>query len=305
MNTPILANPLDQAEKQSIFENISNDVSEKEIINKYIDLFIQKNNLKNYEPNDISKRKFLASLVFAIAVFLEIAYFALYHNSFTIILILVETIFYVIFFRKHSLRKYLLREIMLRPDDNIDNILISQVSGAQNSFINKITSRAPLLIALLISALLFMRPHMIFEKNSAEGYSLRYYTLALIPEKKVIIPNTHKGKPVNSIRGNVFQNMSSVKYIILPSELSEIRGYTFDKCRGLEKIEIPEGVTRIGGHAFYGCKSLKKVIVPSTVTEIRSSAFRNCYSLECIEIPKNAHVDQKVFKNSPTDIYFY
>ena len=68
---------------------------------------------------------------------------------------------------------------------------------------------------------------------------------------------------------------------------------------------IPKGVTRIGGHAFYGCSNLSYVIVPSTVVEIGSSAFRQCTSLRSIHVPKNAVINERAFKESPTSVIYY
>ena len=107
---------------------------------------------------------------------------------------------------------------------------------------------------------------------------------------------------ITEIHGEVFQNCSSLKNIILPSKITEIRGNTFENCTSLESIEIPYGVTRIGGHAFYGCSSLKSVTLPNSLIEIGSSAFRRCDSLSTISIPRNTIVNERAFKESPTQI---
>lgn len=108
-----------------------------------------------------------------------------------------------------------------------------------------------------------------------------------------------------SIHGETFVGDTSLNNVKLPSKITEIRGNTFEGCTSLTSIVIPEGVTRIGGHAFYGCKNLNYVYVPTTVTEIGSSAFRQCYSLKNITIPRNAYVNERAFKESPTLIYYY
>lgn len=107
-----------------------------------------------------------------------------------------------------------------------------------------------------------------------------------------------------SIHGENFQNCSSLKRITLPKNITEIRGNTFENCSSLVSIDIPSGVTRIGGHAFHGCTSLTQVDVPKTVTEIGSSAFRDCYKLTEIYLPRNAYVNERAFKNSPTKIIY-
>lgn len=108
-----------------------------------------------------------------------------------------------------------------------------------------------------------------------------------------------------SIHGETFTGDSALDNVILPSEIKEIRGNTFEGCSSLTSINIPEGVTRIGGHAFYGCSKLKSVYVPTTVKEIGSSAFRRCYNLRNITIPRNAVINERAFKESPTSISYY
>ena len=107
-----------------------------------------------------------------------------------------------------------------------------------------------------------------------------------------------------SIHGEVFAGDSSLEEIKLPSKITEIKGNTFEDCTSLKRIDIPYGVTRIGGHAFCGCTSLNYVNVPSTVEEIGSSAFRQCYALRTIKIPRNAYVNERAFKESPTQVYY-
>jgi len=300
MNAPVLAYPLDEMEKQSVFSNMTSGTSEQELLERYIDLFIRKNRLEHFETDAISKRKLIASLVLAAALFLEFVLHALYHLPNIYLLIAAELVFYFIFFRRQNLKRYLVREVVLRPDDLLDNILISQVSGAKNALVNRIFSSIPLAVALIAVAALFMRPHMIYEKNDMGGYSLRYYTHSIIKEDRVTVPETYNGEPVNEIRGSVFRNMRQLEYVDLPSGITEIRGNTFERCTHLLKIEIPYGVTRIGGSAFRDCSRLHTVILPDTVTEIGSSAFRDCDSLYRIHIPEGAYVNSRAFKDSPT-----
>lgn len=108
-----------------------------------------------------------------------------------------------------------------------------------------------------------------------------------------------------SIHGENFVGDINLDNVTLPSKITEIRGNTFENCSSLSAIVIPEGVTRIGGHAFYGCRKLSSVIVPSTVVEIGSSAFRNCTSLRTIKVPKNAVINERTFKGSPTAVIYY
>ena len=110
---------------------------------------------------------------------------------------------------------------------------------------------------------------------------------------------------ITYIHGEVFMGDINLDNVILPSKITEIKGSTFEDCSSLSSIRIPDGVTRIGGHAFYGCSKLSYVYVPRSVTEIGSSAFRNCRSLSSITIPRNAIVNERAFKESPTLINYY
>lgn len=130
---------------------------------------------------------------------------------------------------------------------------------------------------------------------------------------------------VNEIRGNTFEgcaNLVSVQLhddiedihayafkgcleltqIELPPNITEIHAYTFENCSKLQEIKIPDGVTRIAAHAFYGCDELSEVFIPESVVEIGSSAFRQCESLKSIEIPSYTLVNERAFKESPTEI---
>ena len=104
------------------------------------------------------------------------------------------------------------------------------------------------------------------------------------------------------IHAYAFRNCRSLKNIDLPANITRISAYTFENCVSLETVNIPIGVTSIRAHAFYNCESLRYVYVPDTVTEIRSSAFRLCGSLKTIDLPAGISVDEKAFKESPTEI---
>ena len=79
MKTPVLAAPLSEAEKASIFDSISETSAQETVLTQYVERFIQKNALVGYETGDISKRKLAASLVFALVLAAESAWYILYH----------------------------------------------------------------------------------------------------------------------------------------------------------------------------------------------------------------------------------
>ena len=307
MKEPIAARPLSEKRKSVVFNQISDKEAEKVMLAAYVDSFLEDNGLTDHVILEVTKTRVIASIVFAVVLALETTYMMLYH-SFSILVFfgvcVAEFLIYLAFIRNRNLSNYLQKEIIRRPDDNMDNILISQVSGATSRSAARILYLSPLAAAVLVLLLVFMKPHMIFEKNEMGGYSVRYYTMALISEDHVVVPETHNGLPVNEIRGNVFQNLGFTT-IDLPSGLTVIRASTFENCGNLVSIDIPDGVTRIAAHAFCDCSSLREATIPPTVNEIGSSAFRRCSSLRTVRISRNAVVNSKAFKESPTQITYY
>lgn len=120
--------------------------------------------------------------------------------------------------------------------------------------------------------------------------------------EKINIP-----KSVKRIGGEAFYSCDSLASIELPEGLDEIHGSTFENCRSLESINIPDSVTRIGGHAFRSCGNLKEVKLTekSQLREIGSSAFRECYNLYEITLPMGVSIDERTFKDSPTNIKYF
>ena len=120
--------------------------------------------------------------------------------------------------------------------------------------------------------------------------------------EKIELPDT-----LTFLGGESFYGAKSLKEIKLSNSLTEIRGDSFEYCTSLEKVEIPDNVTRIGGHAFYGDSNLKEVIFTenSKLKEIGSSAFRLCNNLYEITIPYDTVVNERAFKESPTNIKYF
>ena len=75
----------------------------------------------------------------------------------------------------------------------------------------------------------------------------------------IVIPSTHNGKSVTSIRECAFMMRSS-----------------------LTSVSIPDSITSIGGSAFHGCSSLTSIKIPASVTSIGEGTFSNCSSLKTI-----------------------
>ena len=248
--------------------------------------------------------KIRATALYSLLMFLVISVRMFYHEVpatlwYTILAVLTFT--WCTTLRRSGSGAALRKKMAEMPDAEIENVLISECDNMVSR------SRVELIEVLMLGAaavlllVFFMKPHMIFEKN-ADGYGVRYYTYSLLPEEHIVVPHTWKGEPVTEIRGHVFCSMNSFSGIRLPRGLREIRGNTFEDCRKLRSIVIPEGVTRIGGHAFRRCRELESVTVPSTLQYVGSSAFRDCSSLKRITLPVFCEVNERAFKDSPTEI---
>lgn len=120
--------------------------------------------------------------------------------------------------------------------------------------------------------------------------------------KNIELPDT-----LTYLGGESFYGANSLEYVKLSNNLTEIRGDSFEYCTSLKKITIPDNVTRIGGHAFYGDSNLSEVQLTSNskLNEIGSSAFRQCSSLYSITIPRTTYVNERAFKESPTNIQYF
>ena len=250
-------------------------------------------------------KKIVVTLLYAILLFAVISIMVFYHqymDTCILILLMLTLIWVYAITRTFTTEKALRKKIQEMPDAEIDSILASEFDNVWNLNLVRGTCTVMVAGALLILAVVFARPHMIYEKNDT-GYGVRYYTLSLLPESEVTIPDEWNGEPVTEIRGYVFCKMRGLTQVNLPKGITEIRGSTFEACKDLRKIDIPEGVVRIGGHAFCDCESLSRVSLPSTLREIGSSAFRRCSSLYEVTLPDTCEINERAFKESPTIIY--
>lgn len=78
---------------------------------------------------------------------------------------------------------------------------------------------------------------------------------------------------------------SSIKSIVIVSNVTSIGNYAFYDCSDLTSITIPNSVTSIGDSAFFRCSSLTNITLPNCVNSIGIAAFVYCKSLNSITIP--------------------
>ncbi len=126
----------------------------------------------------------------------------------------------------------------------------------------------------------------------------------------------------NTDIGTVFQNIPSIKVVIVGDDVTSIPAHAFENCKRLAFVIIPQSVKTIGENAFWGCNKLAKVqfgsiaslcgmnfenvqanplffakhlyiggsevidlVIPDSVTSISDIAFINCASLKSVTIP--------------------
>lgn len=300
----LITTPLDAADKNRLFrESFSCDA--EALLLEYVGAFLRKNRIRSFLLPKMIRRRLVVTALFCVVLFLDIVEFCFLHRHIFWNLVIPFAAALAGFFtlRSHTLRAYLIKEIKMRPDGDLDSILSSQVSGARPALLYTLLCAVLVAATVLGSVALFYHPLLVYERNDS-GYSVRYCTFAFSGQDSISVPDSYNGLPVTEIRGSVFKNLG-VRLVRLPQGLTEIRGNTFENSSKLEFVTIPSGVMRIGGHAFYGCRSLRHVDVPDTVKKIGSSAFRRCSSLYTIRVPYDCLVNSRAFKESPTRMERY
>ena len=79
-----------------------------------------------------------------------------------------------------------------------------------------------------------------------------------------------------------FAYASSIKLIVIQSNIESIGSYAFTSCTSLTSITIPDSVKSIGWGVFKGCSSLTSITIPDSVKSIGEYAFYDCTSLKTI-----------------------
>lgn len=324
--------------------------NEDSVISYFIQEEMKKQNIgpKSNMPA-IAKKKLIFTIIFSVLSFALICSWFFHFRISFVWLEFVNVAIYLFFLRKLNTMSYLLKEVKSRPDEEIGYIVASIMSGASNEKKGLCLQIAMIAVSAILPFLIFMKPHMMFEKYENDYY-VRFYTMGVFQPKEIVVPENYKEGKVIGIRGNVFANLQRVESIVLPDSIDTIRGYAFadskdlisvdmpetlsylgggafSGCRLLENIDIPEGLTEIKGNTFEGCEFLSKVVIPegvkriaahafcdctfmkeavfpSTLEEIGSSAFRRCHILMKVRIPSKTVVNEKAFKESPTEIIY-
>ena len=294
------------------FENYSKSILKQKNIDRALEAYLeilQKEHAAGagVVHKRVAVSRIIATILYAILLFLIVSFFVFFHEFhffFCASGITALTAVWIYITRTFFTTERALRPIIqANPDTDIDSILAGEDANYRKANTVWGICGAIIAVTLVLTAVVYWSPHMIFQKNS-NGYSLRNYSLSLHPTPEVEIPDYWKGEPVTEIRGGAFYGMNSLKQVKLPGGITEIQKKTFEKCKNLENIDIPEGTTEIGSRAFCDCHNLSSVTVPSTMESIGSSAFRRCYKLSEIILPYGCDVSSDAFKESETKIYY-
>ena len=288
-NNPVAQPDYNQLEAQpsATFDPIITLGNVPQIVDKMItDELLVNNCPEGVTVPYIEKRKKVLTIIFSVVTFFIICLY-FFHFNITWILLLIELlniIMYIVFMKRFDIHDYLRKQVIARPDEKISNICAAFVQEAYVPH-NKSFNIICVLVALVLPLLIFNHPYTFYEKTS-EGYYVRFHTIGLVGNDKVVIPKEYNGENVVGIRGNVFANIRSLKEVELPETVKVIRGKAFMNDKNLVKINLPSGLEYLGGSAFKNCESLSSIAIPKGINEINGNTFEGCSSLKSVELPE-------------------
>lgn len=105
---------------------------------------------------------------------------------------------------------------------------------------------------------------------------------------------------ITTIQKSAFHNCSALKYIELPSSLSEIKANRFSGCVALSEIDLPKSLRVIGAGAFANT-SIKILKIPPKVTYIDNTAFNTDITL----IVQKKTYSEEYAKNNHIPFLYY
>ena len=273
--------------KSSDFPLIYNN-SDDSILEYFLSLELKKAGIDEKTsliPENLLKRKNVFNIIFSILLFI---YISLIFFHFPIYTYIIGAILLIIFYfktNKYNFMEFLKKEVKARPSEKFSNIIMStKLLLVEDT--SKKTKPLMLISAIAISCLMFLTPHVMYEKME-NGYAVRFYTFGLTNYKTAEIPSTYRGENVVSLRGNTFSNMPYLEKVTLPDTIVEIRGQAFKNCKKLREVNIPKKLEYLGGGAFYNAISLESIELPDTLTYMGGETFYNAYSLKSVRLSEN------------------
>lgn len=274
-------------------------LDEKAMLEEFINRSLIKANIDkntNLIPIKIRNKKFILHLIFSFLLFIYISSIFFHFPAYVYVIGAIILIIIFILSINYDLMAYIRKEVLSRPGENINNIVMNiKPTLVQNS--SPVIALTTIFLAIILPFTFFMKPKIFYEKVS-DGYAVRFYAYGISNFKTVTIPETHNGKKVIGLRGNAFSNMMFLETVDLPDTITEIRGQAFKNDTNLIEVKLPKNLKYLGGGAFYNCKSLKYIVIPDSVTEIGGEAFYNAKSLKIVKLPKNlSEIRGNTFEN--------
>lgn len=144
-----------------------------------------------------------------------------------------------------------------------------------------------------------------FGGNHDVGMGSTNYVFVLSDEEKI----EEKGQPTGLGGAKVtvtyygrqlagaFNNMTNLKWVKLPSEVSEIAPFLASGCTNLYDIVLPDNYTKIGEGAFSSCLNLHSITHSDECVAIEDRAFANSGILS-FDLSKVEEIGESAFKQS-------
>lgn len=107
-------------------------------------------------------------------------------------------------------------------------------------------------------------------ESAAFAGNTNYYGQPMGKIRFISLPSS-----LSEIGERAFASNSPLNNVVIPDKITEIKKGVFGGCWNLNDVTLPKNLTKIGDSAFDGCGfvELKKEFFPETLIEIGSSAF--------------------------------
>ena len=115
------------------------------------------------------------------------------------------------------------------------------------------------------------------------------------PDGKLVVPETHNGKPVVEIADNAFYyRLNNITYtlqkniseVVLPETIRKVGKEAFNYLTDIKKVNMPSSLTEIGEYAFWST-GISEVILPDGLKTVGKKAFQYCNDLTKLVIPQS------------------
>mgnify|MGYP000049593045 FL=1 len=115
------------------------------------------------------------------------------------------------------------------------------------------------------------------------------------PDGKLVVPETHNGKPVVEIADNAFYyRLNNITYtlqkniseVVLPETIRKVGKEAFYYLTDIKKVNMPSSLTEIGEDAFWST-GISEVILPDGLKTVGKKAFQYCNDLTKLVIPQS------------------